>query len=229
MGACADGLLTSLRRHRGGLAGFRRDVGELRAATVRAGRDVDRLQFVGIVRCLIAEDRATLTEMMNSRVVRFYTLLLGASGSIADIGTRWGMTGVCALRGARTHHRDRTQRGSRSSTVASGRGFGVFRRYARPGVRDARRLCGRRLDLRLDRRLQRPHRPVAGPKRQRKRRFPDHSTAGLIRAAFMTCRAVKACIRNGKDSGIAAVVGTMGEQPVYPPVAGIAGGYAGGG
>lgn len=84
MGACADGLLTSLRRHRGGLAGFRRDVGELRAATVRAGRDVDRLQFAGIVLCLIAEDRATLTEIMNSRVVRFYTPLLGA-----DRGVQW--------------------------------------------------------------------------------------------------------------------------------------------
>ena len=84
IGACADGLLTSLRRHRGGLDGFRDDVGELRAAMARAGRDVDRLQVGGVALCLIAEDRATLTEMMNSRVTRFYTLLLGA-----DRGARW--------------------------------------------------------------------------------------------------------------------------------------------
>jgi phthiodiolone/phenolphthiodiolone dimycocerosates ketoreductase len=84
IGACADGILTSLRRHRGGLDGFRHDVGELRAATARAGRDVDRLQVGGVVLCLIAEDRATLTEMMNSRVTRFYTLLLGA-----DRGEQW--------------------------------------------------------------------------------------------------------------------------------------------
>jgi hypothetical protein len=37
-----------------------------------------------VVLCLIAEDRATLTEMMNSRVTRFYTLLLGA-----DRGAQW--------------------------------------------------------------------------------------------------------------------------------------------
>lgn len=76
--------MTSLRRHRGGLAGFRRDVGELRAATARAGRDVEGLQVAGVVLCLIAEDRATLTELMNSRVARFYTLLLGA-----DRGAQW--------------------------------------------------------------------------------------------------------------------------------------------
>lgn len=84
IGGCADGLLTSLRRHRGGLAGFRHDVGELRAATTRAGRDVDRLQVAGVALCLIAEDQATLTELMNSRVARFYTLLLGA-----DRGAQW--------------------------------------------------------------------------------------------------------------------------------------------
>lgn len=84
IGACADGLLTSLRRHRGGLAGFRHDVGELRAATARAGRDVDRLQVAGVALCLIAEDRRTLTELVNSRVARFYTLLLGA-----DRGAQW--------------------------------------------------------------------------------------------------------------------------------------------
>ncbi len=84
IGACADGLLTSLRRHPGGLAGFRQDVRELRAATARAGRDVDRLQVGGVVLCLIAEDRAALTAMMNSRVARFYTLLLGA-----DRGAQW--------------------------------------------------------------------------------------------------------------------------------------------
>jgi phthiodiolone/phenolphthiodiolone dimycocerosates ketoreductase len=83
-GACADGLLTSLRRHRGGLSGFRHDVNELRAATARAGRDVDRLQVGGVVLCLIAEDQATLTALMNSRVARFYTLLLGA-----DRGAQW--------------------------------------------------------------------------------------------------------------------------------------------
>jgi phthiodiolone/phenolphthiodiolone dimycocerosates ketoreductase len=84
IGACADGMLTSLRRHRGGLDGFRYDVGELRAATARAGRDVGRLEAAGVVLCLIAEDQATLTEMMNTRVARFYTLLLGA-----DRGAQW--------------------------------------------------------------------------------------------------------------------------------------------
>lgn len=84
IGACADGLLTSLRRHRGGLAGFRHDVGELRAATARAGRDVARLQVAGVALCLMADDRAMLTELMNSRVARFYTLLLGA-----DRGAQW--------------------------------------------------------------------------------------------------------------------------------------------
>ncbi len=84
IGACADGLLTSLRRHRGGLDGFRHDVAELRVAAARAGRDVDRLQAGGVVLCLIAQDRATLTEMMSSRVTRFYTLLLGA-----DRGASW--------------------------------------------------------------------------------------------------------------------------------------------
>jgi len=88
LGACADGLLTSLRRHRGGLAGFRHDVDELRAATARAGRDVDRLQVGGVALCLIAEDQATLTELMSSRVARFYTLLLGA-----DRGVHWGDRG----------------------------------------------------------------------------------------------------------------------------------------
>ncbi len=84
LGACADGLLTSLRRHRGGLAGFVHDVGELRAATARADRDVDRVEVAGVVLCLIAEDRPTLQEMMSSRVARFYTLLLGA-----DRGAQW--------------------------------------------------------------------------------------------------------------------------------------------
>jgi hypothetical protein len=41
-------------------------------------------RWAGVVLCLIAEDRATLTEMMNSRVTRFYTLLLGA-----DRGAQW--------------------------------------------------------------------------------------------------------------------------------------------
>lgn len=102
LGACADGMLTSLRRHRGGLDGFRHDVGQLRAATAGAGRDVDRLQVAGVVLCLIAEDQRALTEMMNSRVARFYTLLLGAdrgrSGASMAINTRWGTTG--ATRGA---------------------------------------------------------------------------------------------------------------------------------
>jgi len=84
LGACADGMLTSLRRHRGGLAGFRHDVDELRVATARAGRDVDRLQVAGVALCLIADDQATLAELTGSRVARFYTLLLGA-----DRGSHW--------------------------------------------------------------------------------------------------------------------------------------------
>ncbi len=84
IGACADGLLTSLRRHRGGLSGFGHDVNKLRTATAAAGRDVERLEIAGVVLCLIAEDRATLSELTNSRVARFYTLLLGA-----DRGARW--------------------------------------------------------------------------------------------------------------------------------------------
>ena len=46
--------MTSLRRTRGGLDGFRHDVGEMRTATARAGRDVDRLQVAGVALCLIA-------------------------------------------------------------------------------------------------------------------------------------------------------------------------------
>ncbi|MEB3072078.1 LLM class flavin-dependent oxidoreductase [[Mycobacterium] vasticus] len=84
LGANADGLLTSLRRHRGGIDGFRRDVETFRIATARAGRDPDRTQVAGVVLCMIAEDDATLKEMMNSRVARFYTLLLGA-----DRGEHW--------------------------------------------------------------------------------------------------------------------------------------------
>lgn len=84
LGACADGMLTSLRRHRGGLAGFSDDVNELRLATSSAGRDVERLDIGGVVLCMIADDPATLSEMMSSRVARFYTLLLGA-----DRGSQW--------------------------------------------------------------------------------------------------------------------------------------------
>jgi phthiodiolone/phenolphthiodiolone dimycocerosates ketoreductase len=60
IGACADGLLTSVRRHPGGLAGFRHDVGRLREATAAAGREVDRLQVAGVALCLIVEDQSML-------------------------------------------------------------------------------------------------------------------------------------------------------------------------
>lgn len=84
LGDCADGMLTSLRRHRGGLDGFRHDVDQLRTATTAAGRDAERMDVAGVVLCLIAEDRKTLQELVNSRVARFYTLLLGA-----DRGAQW--------------------------------------------------------------------------------------------------------------------------------------------
>ena len=109
MGACADGMLTSLRRHRGGLAGFRHDVNELRSATARAGRASDRVEVAGVALCLIADDRAALTEMLRSRVARFYTLLLGADRGAAwrdrgyrhPLGDDWGYA-RCAAPGRAT-------------------------------------------------------------------------------------------------------------------------------
>ena len=109
MGACADGMLTSLRRHRGGLAGFRHDVNELRSATARAGRAADRVEVAGVALCLIADDRAALTEMLRSRVARFYTLLLGADRGAAwrdrgyrhPLGDDWGYA-RCAAPGRAT-------------------------------------------------------------------------------------------------------------------------------
>ncbi len=98
IGACADGLLTSVRRHRGGLEGFRHDVGLLREATAAAARDVDRLQVAGVALCLIAEDQSMLRDLTNSRVARFYTLLLGGDrgrlwrdrGHRHPLGDDWG-------------------------------------------------------------------------------------------------------------------------------------------
>jgi alkanesulfonate monooxygenase SsuD/methylene tetrahydromethanopterin reductase-like flavin-dependent oxidoreductase (luciferase family) len=107
--ACADGMLTSLRRHRGGLAGFRHDVNELRSAIARAGRAADGVEVAGVALCLIADDRAALTDLLRSRVARFYTLLLGADRGAAwrdrgyrhPLGDDWGYA-RCAAPGRAT-------------------------------------------------------------------------------------------------------------------------------
>lgn len=98
IGGYADGMLTSLKRHRGGLPGFRHDVEQLRAATADSGRDVERLDVAGVALCLIADDRAMLRELTETRVARFYTMLLGADrgrqwrerGYLHPMGDEWG-------------------------------------------------------------------------------------------------------------------------------------------
>ncbi len=98
LGSCADGLLTSLRRHPGGLDGFRSDVASLRTATAAAARDPAALHFAGVALCLVHEDPVVLRELQESRVARFYTLLLGADrgvawrdrGHVHPLGDDWG-------------------------------------------------------------------------------------------------------------------------------------------
>ncbi|WP_197417678.1 LLM class flavin-dependent oxidoreductase [Mycobacterium sp. GA-2829] len=98
LGGCADGMLTSLKRHRGGVPGFRHDVEQFRAATKDCGRGIERIDVAGVALCLIAEDQATLRELCESRVARFYTMLLGADrgvqwrarGYVHPLGDDWG-------------------------------------------------------------------------------------------------------------------------------------------